>query len=120
MNEEDGISDIKVVIASFTTMDAPLILSIENHNFELQTIVGVRFITNIKWDGTICSRHCGSQFTSWWVQDRNDQCSIELTEMPEIFLMIISTQLYMFEWKMLKTDKMRNEFLKNLGGLSHV
>ena len=41
MNEEDDISDIKVVIASFTIMDAPLIISIDNHNFELQTIVGV-------------------------------------------------------------------------------
>ena len=120
MNAEDDLSDIKVVIASFTTMDAPLILSINNQNFELQTIIGVRSITDTKWDGTIYSRHSGSQFQSWWKQDRYDIYPIQVNEMPDIFPNDHKYTVVYIRMFDVEISKIRNEFLKNLGGQSHV
>ena len=61
MDEEEDISDVKIVIASITTMNAPMILSIDDHNFELQTIVGVRDITMVLFivDIVVLSLHHG-------------------------------------------------------------
>ena len=53
MNNEEDMSNIKIFITLFATMDALLILSIYNHYFDLQTITGIRFITCVKYDGTI-------------------------------------------------------------------
>ena len=82
--EEENIADIKVVIASFTDIEFPLSITVNDCTFELQTIIDIEHITDIKWDGTIHSKHYGTQFQSYWSQKKE---MIPIPFKSEIFQM---------------------------------
>ena len=119
--EEENIADIKVVIASFTDIEFPFSMTVNDCTFELQTIIDIEHITDIKWDGTIHSKHYGTQFESWWSQKRNDPYPIQVGDIPDVFL----EYRHIFTVAYVQTinpeiEQLRNEVFKNLGGQSHV
>lgn len=70
-DEEADVSTIQVLILynhynnNGETYDT---LKIDGYTFELRVVTGSHFISGIKWDGTVYSRHGGSQFISWWTK----------------------------------------------------
>ena len=101
----------------------PCLHSFGCHEFELRLILSrdVKPGPSNKWSGTVFCRHGGPDHQSWWKQSRNT---------PQI-LQTVDGSLDTFDWSKLhvavyvKTQcseivKMRDDFLRYMGGQSHV
>ena len=87
--------------------------------FELRTIIGITNDDDFKWDGVIFSRH-GGYYSKWWKDKRNQEISLQIDELPN--------NLDYHDWytlayvQVVETDvnSLRDNFLKNIGGQTHV
>ena len=91
--------------------------------FELRTVVGVSSIESSsdmsKWDGTIYSRH-GGTFKKWWMDERRQNVPIQIDALPrQLPYGQIFTLIYV-RIHQVDTERLRNEFLTNIGGQVHV
>ena len=75
------ISDIRIMIVTFKK-ESPTILPeaihFDNISFELRTIVSTYQIEDEKWNGFTYSRHGGTQFYSWWYNEKNQAVPVEI------------------------------------------
>ena len=88
--------------------------------FELRTIVSTSQIGDDQWTGFIYSRHRGAQFHSWWYDEKNQAVPIKVDEVPNNLLDFQNYTLVYVRINEIDIDSIRNQFLKSLGGQTHV
>lgn len=96
-------------------------LIVNNIVFHLQTIVGTKDIDDgVPWEGDIYSKHEGEKFYSWWYNKSTQQIPIKVDTPPETLpLDQVYTLAYVCKESNSVND-LRNEFMKSIGGQTHV
>ena len=119
---ENEILDSKVVILDKFGYEfiVPTSFQVNNIEFELRTIVGITTEGDNEWDGLVLSRH-GSYHSKWWI-DRSKQQSqpIQLDNLPTRLPEHESYTLAFIRIEDPDICKIRNQFLRCVGGQTHV
>ena len=94
-------------------------LTLSGYHFEFRTMVELMQLKDDKWNGLIWSRHGGEQYSKWWFDNFYQARLNQLDDFDNIqhfhtfilaFVKIQNPDL----------DKLRNEFLRNIGGQTRV
>ena len=92
---------------------------INGKRYELRQISDTWYIDQNKWDGELFTRH-GGYFSRWFHQKRNSKMTTQVvTKTPSLS----GDEVYLFVYvcdEGTELTKVREEFLRNIGGQSHV
>ena len=124
LDDVDDGNDIKLIICNkISRRCSPLAetVTLNDASFELRTIIGSRTLGhNFKWKGHIYSRHGGLQYSGWWFNSTEMNIPIQIDSLPDS---LPYNNSYTFAYVCVENpnfSNMRNKFLQNLGGQSHV
>ena len=95
-------------------------INFNNVSFELRTIVSSSQVGDDKWNGFTYSRHGNSQFKSWWYDEKNQSVPIKVDELKNDFPDFENYTLAYVKINEINMDSIRNQFLKSLGGQTHI
>lgn len=105
-----------------TPVMPPIVIMIEDVKFELRVIVGCEnIIGESRYDGFVYGRHGQKRYQKWWFEKKGEKLNIQVDALPANLTPIIGS--YTFGYvrdDSLDMGDMRNEFMKHLGGQSHV
>lgn len=122
LSNED-LSIISIIIVKFkidSSTILPELIDLDRVSFELRTIVSTSQIGDDKWTGFTYSRHGGVQFHSWWYDEKNQSVPIKVDEVPNNLPESENYTLVYVKINEIDIDSIRNQFLKSLGGQTHV
>ena len=116
--------DVNVIIINKFPHDQPIEMELSSVNddiFEIRTIVGTRSLGGgaTKWDGITFSRH-GGVHPKWWMDERSSNQVIQIDSLPPFLPYNDEYTLVYVRVKQKDFEKIRNQFLTNIGGQVHV
>lgn len=100
----------------------PRNIQVNGLHYELVTIVGTRNnISNANnWEGVTYSRHAGPAFYNWWKNKRDQTTPIKIDELGQDLDPTYDYTLVYSLSKRVEVQKLREEYIKHLGGQAHV
>ena len=94
----------------------------ENEKYELRVIMSVNYISDIKYNSNVFSRHGGS-FKHWWLQkkvDKKQSLPIQLENEIELNSDSFITVVYIRSQNNDNLQKMSSKLLHYIGGQTHI